>query len=112
VTRPGFYVVYRWRLVPGTDAEFIRAWAALTEAIKAQRGGLGSRLHRRDDGDWLAYAAWPDRAAWETSRDQPSPLPDVSAAMTACIAESRAPILLDPVEDLLVRATDGTGRQA
>lgn len=58
-------VLYRWRVKPGGDEAFQRGWAQLTDSIRAQCGSYGSRLHRADDGTWVAYALWPDRATWE-----------------------------------------------
>jgi len=98
---PGFAVIYRWRLAPGTEAAFCDAWAEVTLAIGRDRGGLGSRLHRGDDGIWLAYAQWPDRASWEAARALPPAESAASAAMDACIVERLPPILLEPVADLL-----------
>jgi hypothetical protein len=53
-------VIYRWRLRSGHEDEFVAAWERVTRAIHAQCGSYGSRLHRCDDGLWLAYALWPD----------------------------------------------------
>ena len=50
---------------PGTEERFIRCWAEMTELIKVECGGLGSRLHRAADGTLFAYAQWPSREAWE-----------------------------------------------
>ena len=98
-----FCVIYRWRLKAGRENDFIEAWRQLTLAIREQRGGLGSRLHRAEDGSWIAYAQWPDRAAWEASGARPSVEPAASAAMAETIAERFEPMLLEPVADLLVR---------
>ena len=68
-----FAVMYRWRLKPGTESEFVAAWADRTRAILETEGGLGSRLHRADDGSIVAYAQWPSRAAWEAFWNTPSP---------------------------------------
>ena len=98
----GFHVVYRWRLHEGSEADFRAAWAAMTKAIRRERGGLGSRLHLADDGWWVAYAAWPDRAHWEAMQAATqSILPDAAAVMRAAVAESAPPLLLEPLEDLL-----------
>lgn len=97
----GFAVLYRWRLVPGTEERFRSAWRRMTEAIREQRGGRGSRLHRAEDGTWWAYAQWPDRASWERSRSLPSADEESSRAMAAAIAEAFDPVLLEPVDDLL-----------
>ena len=63
-----FYVVYRWRLKTGMEQQFTDAWSEMTDLIREQRGGLGSRLHYRDDGWWVAYAAWPSRDHWMRSK--------------------------------------------
>lgn len=64
-----FAVVYRWRIKPGHEASFEEGWRAGTQAIAAEFGGLGSRLHRGDDGCFYAYAQWPDRAMWEAAME-------------------------------------------
>ena len=60
-----FAVIYRWKLIPGREAQFEEGWRAGTAAIAREFGGWGSRLHRGDDGTVFAYAQWPDRATWE-----------------------------------------------
>jgi len=60
-----FAVIYRWKLIPGREAQFEEGWRAGTEAISREFGGWGSRLHRGDDGVAVAYAQWPDRETWE-----------------------------------------------
>jgi heme-degrading monooxygenase HmoA len=59
-----FVVIYRWKLIPGREAEFEEGWKAGTAAIAREFGGWGSRLHRGEDGVVVAYAQWPDRATW------------------------------------------------
>jgi len=60
-----FCVIYQWKVKPAQENEFRDTWRIITEAIFQQHGSLGSRLHRSDDGTWLAYAQWPDREHWE-----------------------------------------------
>ena len=60
-----FAVIYRWKLIPGREAQFEEGWRAGTAAIAKEFGGWGSRLHRGDAGTVFAYAQWPDRATWE-----------------------------------------------
>lgn len=98
----GFVVIYRWRLHADKALQFQQAWERGTRRIAAQRGGLGSRLHQAEDGGWLAYAQWPDRAAWQRSRE----LGPVNAADTAlmeeAIIEAFLPLPLEIVSDLLL----------
>ncbi len=99
----GFCVLYRFRVRDGEENDFVSAWAALTHGIREQRGGLGSRLHRDDDGTFVAYAQWPDRATWQRAQELPSVDPDASERMGQTLTEGFAPILLTPEDDLLER---------
>ncbi len=96
-----FVAIYRWRIAPGKESAFRGAWAQMTRAIREQRGGLGSRLHRTQDGVFVAYAQWPSREAWEHSRAQASCDPAASQQMGDCIESSLETTLLDVEHDLL-----------
>jgi len=96
-----FNVIYRWKIQPGKEAQFQRAWAEVTHLIRTYRGGLGSRLHRCPDGTFLAYAQWSDQQTWE--RSSSIPLPDNSgiAMMKDATLSSEPPIKMEMIEDLL-----------
>jgi hypothetical protein len=64
-----FAVIYRWKLIPGHEAQFEEGWKAGTAAIAREFGGWGSRLHRGENGVVVAYAQWPDRATWEKAME-------------------------------------------
>ena len=100
---PGFAVIYRWRIDPAKEESFQNAWADVTELIRDERGGLGSRLHRSADGIWVAYAQWPSRKDWETSQSLGPVDEKASAIMAEAIVGRWDPILLEPVADLLVK---------
>lgn len=93
-------VLYRWRLRPGTEATFREAWRTLTDAIRVQRGGLGSRLHRGEDGTWWAYAQWPSRERWDEAQALPAVDEAASQALRACVAETFPPVHLNVEDDL------------
>lgn len=99
---PGFAVLYRWRLHPGAEDAFVRAWTRVSEGLRRQRGGLGSRLHRMADGTWVSYAQWPSAQARQEAFAA-GPV-DAAAAeqMAASIAESFPEQVLEPVADLLL----------
>lgn len=107
---PGFCVLYRARVHPDKDAQYIAAWSRLTRQL-LEHGSLGSRLHRGDDGLWYAYAQWPSAQA----RDAAFAASDIDAQtradMADAIAEFFPEILLQPVEDhlLLPAAASRTG---
>jgi hypothetical protein len=64
-----FAVIYRWKILPGREAQFEEGWRAGTAAIAREFGGWGSRLHRGVDGVFVAYAQWPDHATWERAME-------------------------------------------
>ena len=97
-----FNVIYRWRVRPGAETDFERAWRELTARIRDERGGLGSKLHRCTDGSYLAYAQWPDRETWVKSQATPFTPNGASASMAAAIVEREEPMELATVVDLLV----------
>lgn len=98
----GFCVIYRARIRPGMEERYISAWSTLTRLISAERGGLGSRLHRGADGIWYAYAQWPSTEARAEAFSLPSVHPAAQADMMACVLEFLPEIQLDPVADQLV----------
>lgn len=101
--RVGFAVIYRWRLHPGKEQQFREAWERGTLLLMKKRGGLGSRLHKAEDGTWIAYAQWPSREAWERARALGSVDPEISRLMRDSEAEEFPPILLAPIADHLLR---------
>lgn len=96
----GFCAIYRFNLRSGSETSFKHAWSKMTEAIRAHRGGLGSRLHIDDDGCWVAYAQWPDRETWEKARELPDADTEAARQMADAIEERLPPILLDVNIDL------------
>jgi hypothetical protein len=103
----GFAVIYRVRLHPGMESQYIAAWSRVTERLRAERGGLGSRLHRGPEGIWYAYAQWPTAAA----RTEAFALGPVDAEaerqMRDAISERLAEIVLEPVADYLLPVRHG-----
>jgi len=98
---PGFCVVYRWVVREGMEQQCREAWARLTEAIRRERGGLGSRLHLADDGSWVAYAQWPDRETWAAAQLLDPPDAEAAQQMDDAIEARLAPIVMEPQLDLL-----------
>lgn len=99
----GCAILYRWRVKAGKEDQFRAAWERITRLLMEHRGALGSRLHRAEDGSFIAYAQWPSRAAREASTAL-GPIDAAAAAeMDDAVAESEAPVWLSPVADYLVR---------
>ncbi|AIF46941.1 antibiotic biosynthesis monooxygenase family protein [Dyella japonica] len=98
----GFAVIYRWRLHPGKEAQFIEAWTRISELYLHRHGSLGSRLHRGPEGIWYSYAQWPDRAAREAAFSAGTLDRETGELMRSAIAETLPEIVLEPVVDLMV----------
>ena len=102
---PGFAVLYRWRLHPGSETSFVDAWTKVSELLK-ERGSLGSRLHRGPEGIWYSYAQWPSEEARRRAFSLQAADPDASMAMQAAIAEQFPELVLESVADLMVAADE------
>jgi heme-degrading monooxygenase HmoA len=102
-----FCVIYRWRIRPELEEQFIESWAEMTRFYIEDRGGWGSRLHRGEDGLFYAYAQWPSPEAREKAFEN---VPDLEARrrMREAVVESFPEIRLEPVEDLLKFPSDLT----
>ncbi len=64
--------LYRWRIKTGKEKQFEENWATVTQAIRAQCGSYGSRLHLANNGEYIAYAQWPDAKTREACELDPS----------------------------------------
>ncbi len=95
-----FAVIYRWRVKPGMEEQFRDAWHRGTLAIRERFGTGGSRLHRAEDGSWLAYARWPSAEARAAALAQ-DPDPAV-VELRGCVEELVEQIPMTIVDDLLV----------
>ena len=101
-TGPGFAVLYRWRLKPGMETQFIQAWSGISRILLDGHGSLGSRLHRGNDGIWYSYAQWPSASAREAAFVQGPADIELSDQMRACVAESFDELILESVADFMV----------
>ena len=106
-----FAVIYRGYLKAGREEEYQQLWHLIATYFIEHRGAIGSCLHKAEDGMWLAYSRWPDKATRDASwpgDDAPSnELPDtIKQAIIKikdCIDEQcKLPdICLEVVDDLL-----------
>ena len=65
-------------------------------------GGLGSRLHRSEDGSWIAYAQWPHKDAWEAAGKSSPTVSTARDLMNAAITSHEVLHRMEVVNDLLV----------
>lgn len=98
-----FVVVYRWRTKPGFEDTHREGWRRVTEAIRRAWGTGGSRLHRAEDGSWVAYAVWPDEATWQRAQELPPVADPADRALMRDAMEGPAEVVfrLTVSDDLL-----------
>lgn len=102
----GFAVIYRARLHPGMESQYISAWSTVTKRMRAERGGMGSRLHRGPEGVWYAYAQWPSAEARSEAFALGPVDVEAERQMSEAIAERLPEIALEPVADFLLPVQD------
>ncbi len=97
-----FIVVYKFEVKPGRKGSFEKSWKDLTHLIYDYTGSLGSRLHQKDEFNYIAYAQWPNKETWERSSNK---LPEKSNEINKLMKESCSSIEtlyeLELIEDLL-----------
>ncbi len=96
-----FIILYRWRVKPQKEAQFIAGWSQVTDYWRENWDSLGSRLHRGDDGLFYAYAQWKSAADREKAFSKGLSL-EGNAQMSDAIEERLEPIILEKLSDFLV----------
>jgi hypothetical protein len=100
-----FAVIYTWVVRPGQENAFIDAWHRATVAIAGRCDSYGSRLHRADDGSFVAYARWPSTEARAECFAAGPPDAQAAADMVQAIERMLPERQLEIVEDLLGEPT-------
>ncbi|PJD94791.1 MAG: hypothetical protein CK425_10395 [Parachlamydia sp.] len=57
-----FAVIYRGYVKTGCEAYYLECWTTVASYFVEECGALGSTLHKTDEGMWIAYSKWPDKA--------------------------------------------------
>lgn len=81
------------------DSKFEKAWAAMTIEFRDTHGGLGSCLHKDEDGNLIAYARWPDSQVWKNDKTILNTV--AMNEMIECIEKSFPAVPLEVINDLL-----------
>jgi len=95
-------IYFRWKVASGREPDFERTWLELTELIRDEQGGLGSRLHRCAEGHYFAYAQWPSEGAWATQPEPSARMLALQNRMRECAVLVDGPLRGDVVADLLI----------
>ncbi|PYD87210.1 antibiotic biosynthesis monooxygenase family protein [Massilia sp. UYP32] len=95
-------IYFKWKVASGRERDFEHAWLELTERIRDERGGLGSRLHRCADGHYFAYAQWPSELVWGTQAEPDARMVELRNQMREFAELVDGPLRGDVVADLLI----------
>lgn len=98
-----FIALYRWKLIEGQEERFQEGWHRRTQEIYRKYGSLGSRLHKAEDGTWVAYAQWPDKETWEAARGVAIEDAEAIEMMRDSIEMNYPDTYMQVVDDLLQR---------
>jgi hypothetical protein len=93
--------LYRWRIKPEKEAQFIESWSEITAYYRENFDSLGSRLHRGDDGIFYGYAQWKSDGQRENAFAN-SPKSEARAKLREAIEESLPEVRLEILSDYLV----------
>lgn len=98
-----FCVIYRFHVRQDKEELFINSWSAVTRLLKDVHGACGSRLHKSDSNQWIAYAQWPDEQAWSATKNGPEELDQARRVMRGCLEDPAVETLfkLNVIEDQL-----------
>lgn len=107
-----FAVIYRSYIKPELEIEYQRLWKQIANYFIKYRGAIGSCLHKTEEGIWLAYSRWPDKAtrdaSWPGDNAPSDDLPDALKEAVIRIKECGDPnrklpeICMEIVDDLLL----------
>lgn len=95
-------ILYRWRIKPEKETQFIEAWSKITAYYRENFDSLGSRLHRGDDGIFYAYAQWKSAEQRENAFAN-SPKTEAGTKMREAIEEGFPEVRLEMLSDYLIR---------
>jgi hypothetical protein len=96
-----FIYLYRWRIKPEKETQFIEGWSEITAFYRDNFDSLGSRLHRGDDGIFYGYAQWGFSEDRENAFTN-SPKSEASVKMREAIEESFPEVRLEILADYLI----------
>ncbi len=98
-----FVVLYRWRVRPNLEQQFVENWSARTAYLREKYDSLGSRLHRGSDGIWYGYAQWKSAEQREqVFNAESNTVSETSQKMREAIEESLPEIQLEITSDYLI----------
>ncbi len=98
-----FVVIYRWRVKPNLESQFVENWSVRTAYLREKYNTLGSRLHRGNDGIWYSYAQWKSAEQREKAFAlEANTISEASQKFQQAIEETFPEVQLEIVSDLII----------
>ena len=101
-----FCIIYRFKIHQGKEEKFIKSWSEVTNAFKIHCGAWGSRLHKNNECDYIAYAQWPSKEIRDKAELPEEVINGVYAEMKSCCKSVNIVFELNSVTDLLEKFGD------
>jgi heme-degrading monooxygenase HmoA len=99
-----YCIIYSFKVQKGKEERFIKSWKEVTNAFIEYCGGLGSRLHKKDKFEYIAYAQWPSQLIRDQAELPPEIKNGAHAEMRSCCESTEVLFELTVVSDLLLFA--------
>lgn len=106
-----FAVIYQSYIKPDAEIEYQTLWKLIATYFIKHRGALGSCLHKTENGIWVAYSRWPDKATRDASWPEvntpslelPASIREAIIKIKACADPHRLlpEICMEVIEDFL-----------
>src|SRR5690349_3368327 len=96
-----FVALYEFKIKPGYEKQFVENWRVVTESIYTIRGSLGSRLHKANDGTYVAYAQWPSEEQYNLEKPLPPEAMQARLLMKEACESLSVLKLMSVTDDLL-----------
>lgn len=96
-----FTILYRWRIKPEKERQFIESWSEVTAYYRENFDSLGSRLHRGEDGIFYSYAQWHSPEQRDKAFAEVPKLP-AREKMSEAVEESLPEIQMEIIADYLI----------
>jgi len=81
-----FAVIYRGYVKDECETKYQGLWNIVATYFVKECGALDSTLHKTEEGMWLAYSKWPNKATRDAA--WPAPGKDLNAALPLHILEA------------------------
>ncbi len=97
-----YSIIYEFKVKENQNQIFEKAWEELTELFYQYGNSRGSRLHRKNEQTYVAYAQWPDIDTFQKAANlMPEAANEIRQTMRNSCHDIQTLYKLETVNDLL-----------